>query len=699
MSIVSKIQTVVDKMSIASATDFGIGERGFTNLETAVRTYQIWIDAPMQSTGSIRSNNLNRVYQVKMLFLTKQNFGNTYLEHYNGAIDVMKGYVKEFLLRINNDKDPITNENTFYPAANIRETDIINLFDENLSGILLEFDLQEVRQGSYCTPNELPAPNLYLAANKTSVNVGEQIRLTWIATNVTNIEITGIGQVSAIGSTLLTITAETTFTATATNSAGTATDSITIEIVGACDDATAVLKDTLGNVISTTNIPSGDSEDIPAPDGNIVLKKSNGDTLRTVSVRSNQTKDETIGNSTVNLVDSAGNPISTTSVPAETTVPITAPNGTLNIRNTTPTLIQTETVRSNETKNVTLGNINLTINDQFGNPLSVSSEPAAVNITKAVTTAITLNLTVSASTTTPVTNQTVNFTGGCTNGTPTQWLWSFGDGGASTLQNPTYSYRYAGTYTVILTATDGTNDGYVVFSSTITVTLQTLFSTNLQQYLACGIGASPSNMTLVSGAISQWNDESGNNYHVTQGTITSRPAYVSNLLVTSVGTFGGGAFDGANDFLQNTAAGFTRAAGSFEMFLMRKKRLSVTDVYSEATSGNFYEIYSLANNPTILLFNGSISTNALGYTINDFFILQVHWNGANSYMQINELSRYTIPNNLGTNSSVGTTIAATFTGSFSAQMDLLEKLVYSSKPSDANITTIINRWKSKFGLW
>ena len=36
----------------------------------------------------------------------------------------------------------------------------------------------------------------------------------------------------------------------------------------------------------------------------------------------------------------------------------------------------------------------------------------------------------------------------------TNWYWDFGDGQNSTLENPTHTYATAGTYTVILTATD-----------------------------------------------------------------------------------------------------------------------------------------------------------------------------------------------------------------------------------------------------
>ena len=45
----------------------------------------------------------------------------------------------------------------------------------------------------------------------------------------------------------------------------------------------------------------------------------------------------------------------------------------------------------------------------------------------------------------------VGFTDQSSN-SPTAWLWNFGDGGTSTLQNPTHIFSNAGTYTVSLTA-------------------------------------------------------------------------------------------------------------------------------------------------------------------------------------------------------------------------------------------------------
>jgi PKD repeat protein len=53
----------------------------------------------------------------------------------------------------------------------------------------------------------------------------------------------------------------------------------------------------------------------------------------------------------------------------------------------------------------------------------------------------------------PTTGQSVQFTDTSTY-SPTSWLWSFGDGGTSTAQNPAHAYAAAGTFTVSLTATN-----------------------------------------------------------------------------------------------------------------------------------------------------------------------------------------------------------------------------------------------------
>lgn len=58
--------------------------------------------------------------------------------------------------------------------------------------------------------------------------------------------------------------------------------------------------------------------------------------------------------------------------------------------------------------------------------------------------------------TTAITNLNVQFTdtSNDTDGSITGWLWNFGDGGSSVLQNPSRTYAVSGSYTVTLIATD-----------------------------------------------------------------------------------------------------------------------------------------------------------------------------------------------------------------------------------------------------
>jgi PKD repeat protein len=64
---------------------------------------------------------------------------------------------------------------------------------------------------------------------------------------------------------------------------------------------------------------------------------------------------------------------------------------------------------------------------------------------------------------------TVSFTDAST-GAPTSWSWTFGDGGTSTAQNPSYEYTAEGTYAVSLTATNAYGSDVETKTDYITVT-------------------------------------------------------------------------------------------------------------------------------------------------------------------------------------------------------------------------------------
>ncbi len=63
---------------------------------------------------------------------------------------------------------------------------------------------------------------------------------------------------------------------------------------------------------------------------------------------------------------------------------------------------------------------------------------------------------------------TVDFTDNSTN-SPTSWLWDFGDGNTSTMQNPQHTYASFGTFNVCLTATNSAGSNTVCQDVTVTV--------------------------------------------------------------------------------------------------------------------------------------------------------------------------------------------------------------------------------------
>ena len=78
-------------------------------------------------------------------------------------------------------------------------------------------------------------------------------------------------------------------------------------------------------------------------------------------------------------------------------------------------------------------------------------------------------------------------------GNPTSWLWTFGDGNTSTAQNPTHVYVSPGTYTVSLTATNAAGSDTITLPGYINATLPPPITTFLPVADAKVKSSSPSN--------------------------------------------------------------------------------------------------------------------------------------------------------------------------------------------------------------
>ncbi|MEZ4722580.1 MAG: PKD domain-containing protein [Flavobacteriales bacterium] len=124
-------------------------------------------------------------------------------------------------------------------------------------------------------------------------------------------------------------------------------------------------------------------------------------------------------------------------------------------------------------------NVILQVTDKKGKVMSVSDAMAiTVNDTATyVTPAAALSFTASSTSVLP--GQVVSFTNSSTHAYG--YKWDFGDGGTSTLMNPTYRYWEDGTYTVTLEATDAAGVKLYTTTTTVTVSLDVLDQRDSEQ--------------------------------------------------------------------------------------------------------------------------------------------------------------------------------------------------------------------------
>ena len=105
--------------------------------------------------------------------------------------------------------------------------------------------------------------------------------------------------------------------------------------------------------------------------------------------------------------------------------------------------------------------------------------------------------------------------------------------------------------------------------------------------------ADPSTITTVSGAVSQWNDKSGNGRHATQTTAGSRPAYSS----TGFNSLPGVTFDGSNDQMRHSCT----QSGPYTLIAVYKVNAAQTGYRGVMSVGPY------ATGGTLLLARTSIS--------------------------------------------------------------------------------------------
>jgi gliding motility-associated-like protein len=171
---------------------------------------------------------------------------------------------------------------------------------------------------------------------------------------------------------------------------------------------------------------------------------------------------------------------------------------------------------------------------------SVGTDPsfAVDDVTLEVPTVATPVVSFTASDSTICVGNCINFTGSATNGPILSWAWTFTGGTPNTanVQNPTnICYNTAGTYSVTLTATNGSGPGTLTKTGYIVVTANPNVSVSPVSTTIC-VGMSDT-LTASGATTYSWSPATGLNT-TTGATVIANP--VANITYTVTGTGAGG---------------------------------------------------------------------------------------------------------------------------------------------------------------
>jgi PKD repeat protein len=120
-------------------------------------------------------------------------------------------------------------------------------------------------------------------------------------------------------------------------------------------------------------------------------------------------------------------------------------------------------------------------------------------------------------------NTTINFTDLSSNG-PSTWLWDFGDGNTSILQNPTHAYSNSGLYTIKLTTSNQYGNDSLILTSHLNIIDLNLQTTGA---VACDSSSLTLNALVTNGTVNWYSDGAATNLLAT-GT-----SFVTPVLSTS----------------------------------------------------------------------------------------------------------------------------------------------------------------------
>ena len=148
MSIVTIIESVVN--DIPSKPTFIHGQKGFQNLTSDEKAFPaVYLDEPITSDDTSHQGGLyEENYPLKMMFLDRTELRQS-PEQLRPTIDAMRTLRRQFINRLKIKKNA-NGEHIFKNISNIKTIDAYNIFDVNLSGVIVTFNALPLNSQSVC---------------------------------------------------------------------------------------------------------------------------------------------------------------------------------------------------------------------------------------------------------------------------------------------------------------------------------------------------------------------------------------------------------------------------------------------------------------------------------------------------------------------------------------------------------------------
>ena len=201
--------------------------------------------------------------------------------------------------------------------------------------------------------------------------------------------------------------------------------------------------------------------------------------------------------------------------------------------------------------------------------------------------------------------------------------------------------------------------------------------------VAWHVGAVANYTTVGDTVISQWDDETGNGNHLTQGGIAARPHY-SGSVVT---------FDGADDWMKDD---YVLVQPTFLFLVIKQVTWTIWDKLIDGYTGGGGALYQHTTTPKVKPYAGAYD-GEISPTRDTWVIIRVLWHGASSKIILN--GGVPVTGNFGTTDMDGIILGAASGGGSPSDCAFQEVIVFSSALSSADETLVLDHLNDTYTIY